>query len=71
MPDKYVCTLAEASLKVAKEELHEDPKERLGSVQALREWIIAQPHVTCDTGRSYIIAQPYVMCDTVRFLKFI
>lgn len=49
-PDDYVCTLTEASLKKAKEELNEDPKERLGAVEALRKWVLEQPHIKSPTG---------------------
>ncbi len=47
----YVCTLSESSLKVAREELHEDPRNRLGAVKAFREWIKQQPHLRCRTGK--------------------
>ena len=47
----YVCSLDDRSLKVAKEELNEVPADRLGSVAALREWILNQPHITCRTGQ--------------------
>ena len=50
MADNYVCTLTEASQRKAKEELHEEPKERLASVATLRDWITAQPHITCGGG---------------------
>ena len=46
----YVCSLDEKSIKKAKEELGEDPKERLGAVQSFREWILQQKHIKCDTG---------------------
>ena len=54
---EYVCALDEASLKKAKEELNEDPKERLSAVNAFRQWILAQPHLTCPTGM--ISCRPY------------
>ena len=44
--EDYQCTLTEASLKKAREELNEDPKERLNAVKQLREWIEQQPHFT-------------------------
>ena len=50
MADNYVCTLTEASQRKAREELHEEPKERLASVATLRDWITAQPHITCGGG---------------------
>jgi len=46
----YVCTLDDKSLKKAKDELNEDPKERLGAVQKFRELILQQPHIKCPTG---------------------
>ena len=45
--DNYVCTLDQASIKRAKDELNEVPEDRLAAVQALREWIQAQPHIRC------------------------
>ena len=51
MADNYVCTLTEASLKKAKDELNEDPKERMASVATLRDWILAQPHIKCPGGK--------------------
>ena len=45
-----MCTLDEKSLKRAKEELKEDPKNRLGAVEAFRKWILEQPHIKCPTG---------------------
>jgi len=52
----YVCTLDEASIKKAKDELNEDPKERLGAVNALRQWILAQPHLQCSTDTLTLLA---------------
>ena len=46
----YVCTLTEASIKKAKDELGEDPKERLNAVKQLREWVLQQPHLKVHTG---------------------
>ena len=53
MADDYVCTLDEKTLEKAKKELNEDPKNRLGAVQTLREWIQQQPHLHCKTGKTY------------------
>ena len=50
---EYVCTLDEKSLKKAKEELKEDPKNRLGAVDTFRQWVLQQPHIKCPTGRSH------------------
>ena len=46
----YVCGLDKNALAKAKKELNDDPKERLGAVQTLREWILQQKHMTCNTG---------------------
>ena len=50
MASTYKCSLSKKSIKKAKKELGEDPKERDGAVQAFREWIQSQKHITCDTG---------------------
>ncbi len=50
MDADYVCTLDERTLEKAKEELNEDPKERLSQIQTLRTWIEQQPHLRCPTG---------------------
>ena len=52
----YVCGLDKNTLAKARKELNEDPKERLGAVQTLREWILQQKHMTCNTGE--IIYRP-------------
>jgi len=46
----YVCTLDEKSAKKAKDELNEDPANRLGAVQKFRELVLQQPHIKCPTG---------------------
>lgn len=48
----YVCTLSDRDLKKAKDELHEDPKERESQIEAFRKWIKQQPHLKCPTGKS-------------------
>ena len=60
--DKYVCSLSEASLKKAKAELGEDPKNRLGAVQTLRKWLMDQKHLKCPMGETY--------CDYFFFFFF-
>jgi len=55
MSSDYVCTLTPESQAKAKKELNEDPKERQGAVQALREWILQQPHLTCSTETSFLL----------------
>ena len=47
---EYVCTLDEASLQKAREELYEDPSNRLGAVTTFREWIQQQKHIHSPTG---------------------
>ena len=37
--NKYVCTLDAASLKKAREELNEDPADRMNAVEAFRNLI--------------------------------
>ena len=51
MSGDYVCSLSEKTIKKAKKELNEEPKERLGTVQALREWIEREPWIKSPTGR--------------------
>ena len=46
MSSKYVCTLDDASLKKAREELNEIPSDRMAAIQALRDWVQQQPHFT-------------------------
>ena len=43
----YVCTLDEATIKKAKDELNENPQDRLAAVKALRDWIKDQSHIKC------------------------
>ena len=50
MADDYECTLDAASIKKAKDELNEDPADRLDAVKALREWLLKQPHITSRSG---------------------
>lgn len=55
MADDYVCTLDEKTLKIAMDELHEDPKERMSSVETLRNWIKEHPHIKCDADTRYLL----------------
>ena len=48
--ETYSCCLCDESLKKAKKELNEDPKERLGQVQQLRDWVNEQPWIECPTS---------------------
>jgi len=51
----YVCTLDEYSLEKAKKELFEDPKQRLGAVKTLRDWIKAQSHFKSRTDTIFLL----------------
>jgi len=51
----YKCTLDEYSLEKAKKELFEDPKQRLGAVKTLRDWIKTQPHLCSRTDTEYLL----------------
>ena len=51
MSSEYTCTLTEASLAKAKAELNEQPADRLDAVQAFRDWIEQQKHITCITSK--------------------
>ena len=54
--DAYTCTLTEASLKKACEELNENPADRLCAVEAFRKLIKTQaPHLKCSMGK-YVCA---------------
>ena len=54
---EYVCTLKARDLKKAKDELNEDPKQRLGAVQSLREWVQREPWINAPTG-NYLGLRP-------------
>ena len=51
MADEYMCTLSEASLRKAREELNEDPAERMSAVRTFRQWINDQQHLKANTSR--------------------
>ncbi|KAL5022514.1 hypothetical protein ScPMuIL_001669 [Solemya velum] len=53
--DNYVCSLDSASEKKAREELHEDPKERLGAVQALRTWVNERTWIHSPTDTLFLL----------------
>ena len=57
--DEYTCTLSPQTISVAKDELNEDAKDRLASVQALRQWLLQQPHITAFTGKAQYRSQRY------------
>ena len=49
--DGYICTLNDACLRQAREELNEIDADRLSAVEALRSWIKSQEHLRCRTGK--------------------
>ncbi len=53
--DGYVCTLTKDSIEKAEKELNENPKDRMGPVDTLREWIHQQPHLKAPTGILYCL----------------
>ena len=55
MTEDYVCTLSEASIQKAKDELFEDPETRLAEVEKFRQWIKDQPHLEAYTGNCSVI----------------
>ena len=55
----YVCTLSAKSIKKAKKELNEDSKERLGAVQALKEWIGRESWLQSPTGILIVLSSSY------------
>ena len=50
MDEEYICILNGADLQRANDELNEDPRNRLGAVRKLREWIEEQSHISFPTG---------------------
>ena len=65
---EYVCTLSAKSLKKAKRELNEDPKDRLGAVQSLREWSQRENWITSPTGRVCLtLKAPRIICSRRQF----
>ena len=61
MAKPYVCTLDEASLKKAREELNEIPSDRMAAVQALRDWITQQPHFRTPEFGKQCLVHPTVL----------
>ena len=60
---EYLCTLDEASLKKAREELNEDPADRMSAVEAFRNLIKTRaPHITCSMGKCVCVC---VVCVCV------
>lgn len=53
----YVCSLDERSVKKAKEELHEDPADRIAAVKAFRNWIYEQKDwLRSPIGTKFLLA---------------
>lgn len=53
--NSYKCTLDEETLKVAKDELNEDPSQRASQIQTLRDWLVKQPHLTSRTDDEFLL----------------
>jgi len=51
----YKCSLDANTLKKAKDELNEDPTQRASQIQALREWVQRQPHLTSRTDDEFLL----------------
>ncbi len=51
MSKDYVCSLDAETAQKAKDELCEDPEERMSEVETFRKWILEQPHLRCPTGK--------------------
>ena len=61
--EEYVCTLDEASLKKAREELNEDPADRMNAVEAFRNLIKTRaPHVRCSMGKCVCVCVRVCVC---------
>ncbi|KAL5022441.1 hypothetical protein ScPMuIL_001596 [Solemya velum] len=52
---EYVCTLDERSIRRAREELNEDPEQRAGAVNALRDWVIQQNWLRFPTDEVFLL----------------
>ena len=61
--EKYVCKLDEASLKKAREELNEDPADRMNAVEAFRNLIKTRaPHIRCSMGKCVRVRVSVCVC---------
>ena len=76
-PEEYMCTLDAACLKKAREELNEDPADRMNAVEAFRNLIKTRgPHIKCSMGKCVcvcvcVIATHYMFTDAPFFLGFL
>ena len=50
MSGGYKCSLSAKSIEKAEKELNENPNERQGAVDALREWTEREPWITSPSG---------------------
>ena len=65
-PENYVCTLDEASLKKAGQELNEDPADRMNAVEAFRNLIKTRaPHIRCSMGKYVCVCACVRVCVCV------
>ena len=46
-----MCTLDDAALKKAKDELNEDPVQRASQIETFRQWVKSQRHLKSRTGK--------------------
>jgi len=51
----YTCTLDKKTLKKAKDELKEDPKQRDSQIKTLREWCEKQPHLRSRLDDEFLL----------------
>ncbi|CAH1794376.1 unnamed protein product [Owenia fusiformis] len=53
--ETYECKLDAKSLKKAKDELNEDPREREAALKQFRQWVKEQPHYTCCLDSTFLL----------------
>ena len=68
--DNYICTLDDKTLKIAMEELNEDPKDRMAAVEALKEWILKQPHFNISKSRLGMFVSHVANASFILFLGY-
>jgi hypothetical protein len=69
--ENYKCMLDDQSLLKAKRELNEDPKERVGALKALREWVTQQKWLKSPLGwlKHFIGSYSYIKIWTLSFFN--
>lgn len=67
MEDSYTCTLTEKEIKKAKDELNEIPSDRLSAVQALREWLLKQKHLTFNSSNNEFLTKYFKIVKNFRY----